>query len=1174
MEGFQCFYSGCERVPEHVCRCASNPTFMCSAHMSKHMKIAAALHQIERIHAPPIAESKNVIIRLLNAEKTDLNVIKTKILQRFSANFVDVESIITQGLAQLDRDIKDLENVILQVISTNQVSKYENNPVLSCLILSPRDAHDKFIGLLPSRTVKYDKLIKYAYIYDGEIENVIGNIIDIKISEVLERLTKTEKFSQAMAEKSIEYSQIVLEQSRQFNEFIGKVDAVGEEVKSHKEFLRNHENWMVATSATINEINDKMHLNLADSLGKISVVEEEIKINKELLKRHEEWMGSTSVSIRDINEIMRSTLNDTNNSSKKVSALEEEVKNQKEFIKHHDDWMGSTSVTINDLIEKVYSNINDTKLSNERSNQMFKNFENAIVSMKSEIERIFGAQKEQERKENIEKVTIIEKQCYTLKKCIEEQEKKISKIIWEIGESLNQRTELDRKQLDEKILAIEQTTTSQSQKIGNQKEKISQLKADFESQISFVRQLGDQMNLITKSLKEADAKAAISTQNLNNQNTQNASILSQLSTEIASFKGEVKKTLEEQKKINELRASGLEERNTSLNNETIKEIANLRAETNQFLAKQREEDTIIMNQLAENLSSRIDKTSSQLSSFKTEVYEILETQKDKNNQVLSEKLLSFEQRSLEQIAKLNEHQEKFNLMKDEIKAQTDTLKSYNTIIAPISASFNEMVAKISFNTNEIKRYKELIDSSLVTLTVEEAEIKQGIVKQDEKIENIKQEFIEKVNQISLALPEGNSVMSTDPFGKLKKSIMCMTSEDEQLKMFGLKIRDLMIFENELDRLDSQIIFSEMNQECITWSFFDEISQQKIKIQDLYCRLEKLTKEYESVSYLYAKSEETKCLCDLSGEIAKTFNEYSDRYTGVVAKYEEMMKRSHIFYEMVKMKEYEYNIYADKYIYLTEREKTKTKLIIFDSELQKRDFVYIDTPEPLCCFTSITQLPNYELFCFGNWNPLSGITCIIDSKYNVRVLPSGTPCNKAGSVYYQNNVYVFGGSDNKKDLALAEAYDLVENKWIKLNPLPAPSRRCSCIVYKQNIIITGFNYSKLYSYSIIQNSYTEISSLLVRSGGNKILVSGIFRLFLIESSGAIYESEVGDENNWKKVAISNLSNNPEQIYRAYREGSIYVGFLNTDGFYKFGLDDKKFEKIQGIEIGQAPPSSIG
>mmetsp|Transcript_6985 Transcript_6985/g.6835 ORF Transcript_6985/g.6835 Transcript_6985/m.6835 type:complete len:100 (+) Transcript_6985:849-1148(+) len=78
-------------------------------------------------------------------------------------------------------------------------------------------------------------------------------------------------------------------------------------------------------------------------------------------------------------------------------------------------------------------------------------------------------------------------------------------------------------------------------------------------------------------------------------------------------------------------------------------------------------------------------------------------------------------------------------------------------------------------------------------------------------------------------------------------------------------------------------------------------------------------------------------------------------------------------------------------------------------------------------TCIALLPNGELFCFGDRN-FTGITLIIDKNNKVRVLPSGVHCMYSSAIYFNRNVYCFGGTnDNYYNLALSARFDLDKNK---------------------------------------------------------------------------------------------------------------------------------------------------
>ncbi|CAG9325002.1 unnamed protein product [Blepharisma stoltei] len=117
------------------------------------------------------------------------------------------------------------------------------------------------------------------------------------------------------------------------------------------------------------------------------------------------------------------------------------------------------------------------------------------------------------------------------------------------------------------------------------------------------------------------------------------------------------------------------------------------------------------------------------------------------------------------------------------------------------------------------------------------------------------------------------------------------------------------------------------------------------------------------------------------------------------------------------------------------------LIIYDTESGKERMKWLNVPERLDVGTSITQLPNGELFCYGN-STYSGITLIIDCNFKYRLLPSGKPGWSSSAIYFNRNVYCFGGYDyHCQATYLSSRFDLIKKQWVNLAPMPQADFNC-------------------------------------------------------------------------------------------------------------------------------------
>jgi len=131
----------------------------------------------------------------------------------------------------------------------------------------------------------------------------------------------------------------------------------------------------------------------------------------------------------------------------------------------------------------------------------------------------------------------------------------------------------------------------------------------------------------------------------------------------------------------------------------------------------------------------------------------------------------------------------------------------------------------------------------------------------------------------------------------------------------------------------------------------------------------------------------------------------------------------------------------------------------------------------------------------------------------------------------------------------------------LAPLPESDWRCNSIIFHQDILISGYNYGNLLRYSINNNSFNTIPYEFAKQK-RKILINAE-KLYLIECNlGSIYESEIGSDTNWRRIADSPINFNPDQVYCAYNKGAIYIGFtiFETIKHCKFNLNTKRLTEF--------------
>ncbi|CAG9334778.1 unnamed protein product [Blepharisma stoltei] len=253
---------------------------------------------------------------------------------------------------------------------------------------------------------------------------------------------------------------------------------------------------------------------------------------------------------------------------------------------------------------------------------------------------------------------------------------------------------------------------------------------------------------------------------------------------------------------------------------------------------------------------------------------------------------------------------------------------------------------------------------------------------------------------------------------------------------------------------------------------------------------------------------------------------------------------------------------NKSLYLINIVKSKTNLLIYKTENGRKERKILNTPELLDYGTCITLLPNGKLFCYGNIpSSNSGITLTIDKNFEIHQLPSGPPCGLSSGIYFSNSIYCFGGfNQSDPNFIISWRFDLNENRWIKLMPMPKADNLCAGVVFNRNILISGFHEKNLLLYSIDIDSFSRIPYKFSEFD-LKILIKDERRLYLIGRK-LIYESDIESYTAWSQIGYSRVINDPSQFYLAYNLGTIYIGcnYSLQSRYFKFSLKEKKITEL--------------
>ncbi|CAG9326604.1 unnamed protein product [Blepharisma stoltei] len=209
-------------------------------------------------------------------------------------------------------------------------------------------------------------------------------------------------------------------------------------------------------------------------------------------------------------------------------------------------------------------------------------------------------------------------------------------------------------------------------------------------------------------------------------------------------------------------------------------------------------------------------------------------------------------------------------------------------------------------------------------------------------------------------------------------------------------------------------------------------------------------------------------------------------------------------------------------------------------------------ERISPFISMCRLPNSEVFCYGNG---SGFTFTFNSQGSFRQLWYGRPYYDSGCVYYNGNVYAFGGSSGYRVVNRAYKFSLSKNQWSRLANMPAEFMLCSCAVLQHKIIISCSDGSRVYDPEI--DSYTELSPSSQINGLVVYVIRN--RGYIFGSGGKIYESGVRNPYNWELSGnVTPLKNTPFGYFGHYKDAFYFL--LRDFCLYKFDIQNRHFSKV--------------
>ena len=179
--------------------------------------------------------------------------------------------------------------------------------------------------------------------------------------------------------------------------------------------------------------------------------------------------------------------------------------------------------------------------------------------------------------------------------------------------------------------------------------------------------------------------------------------------------------------------------------------------------------------------------------------------------------------------------------------------------------------------------------------------------------------------------------------------------------------------------------------------------------------------------------------------------------------------------------------------------------------------------------------------FYLWNPVSGE--ILYKTHN------NFTDHYTGVVFYEWDIYMFGGTLTKNYICSGSKYSLKSNTWGSICDIPSASSVNTPIVMDGKIFITGINLDSIYYYVPKSNLYGKINREL-NQGKNKVLLMCKRSIFLLYED-KVYESTDPLLGSWEVVtnfkqprfAIKETMERGDEIYfRDY--GNLFRMNTNT------------------------------
>jgi hypothetical protein len=218
------------------------------------------------------------------------------------------------------------------------------------------------------------------------------------------------------------------------------------------------------------------------------------------------------------------------------------------------------------------------------------------------------------------------------------------------------------------------------------------------------------------------------------------------------------------------------------------------------------------------------------------------------------------------------------------------------------------------------------------------------------------------------------------------------------------------------------------------------------------------------------------------------------------------------------------------------------------------------------FSAFCFLPNNRYFTYGSflndstYKDLSFIVNLTD--LSIIQCSSYKPKAYMGEcIIFNNSIFVYGGKDPTGILSSSEQYNLADNSWTTIEPLPSPSIHNAVTLIYNKVLLTGYNLDYAYIYDTQHNQYVR---------GGKVTQNQHKRVFKVHEkmtildNGRIYQSVDNDFANFEEIGTSVFPTNSHSLSPPIQRG-IYIYLLQSDfKIYRFNILRKSLELFRSIQ----------